>query len=157
MIRRLAAWKQTSDLHSDHLSQAVLLRFAESGRLEAHRRRLAAAGRTRLQVLLDACSRHLPSGARFTRPEGGANVWIRLPEPLDSERILPKAEEAGVSYLPGRWFAVQRPQTGALRLSFAGLPPRVIEEGVHILGRVFRKEWQRQRTSAEAGLAPAIV
>jgi 2-aminoadipate transaminase len=157
VIRRLAAWKQTSDLHSDHLSQAVLLRLAESGRLEAHRRRLAAAGRERLHALLDACARHLPAGTRFTRPEGGTNVWVRLPEPLDSERILPRAEESGVSYLPGRWFAVQRPQTGALRLSFAGLPPEVIEEGLQILGRIFRKEVQRQRAAAEAGLAPAIV
>lgn len=156
-VSRLAAWKQTSDLHSDHLSQAVLLRFAESGRLEAHRLRLAAAGRLRLQAVLAACARHLPAGARFTRPEGGANVWARLPEPLDPERILPKAEEAGVTFLPGRIFAVQRPQTGALRLCFAALDPATIEEGVRILGRVFRKEWQRQRATAGARLAPAIV
>lgn len=156
-VRRLAAWKQTSDLHSDHLSQAVLLRFAESGRLQAHRRRLAAAGRLRLHAALAASARHLPAEARFIRPEGGANLWIRLPEPLDAERILPRAEEAGVSYLPGRVFAVERPQTGALRLCFAGLDPSAIEEGVRILGRIFRKEWQRQRAAAGAGLAPAIV
>src|SRR6266849_6647555 len=37
VIARMTEAKQLSDLHSDQLSQAVLLRFAESGRLEAHR------------------------------------------------------------------------------------------------------------------------
>lgn len=157
VARRLAEWKQTADLHSDQLSQAVLLRFASSGRLEAHRRRLIEAGRARLHAVLDACARQLPPGAQHTRPEGGANLWVRLPEPLDAERLLAKAEEAGVSYLPGRFFAVQRAEPGGLRLSFAGLAPERIGEGMEILGRIFRAEWRRQRASKEAGLAPAIV
>ncbi len=37
-IARLTEAKESSDLHSDQLSQAVLLRFAASGRLRAHRR-----------------------------------------------------------------------------------------------------------------------
>lgn len=157
VARRLAECKQTADLHSDHLSQAVLLRFAASGRLEAHRRRLLEAGRVRLASVLEACSKHLPPGSQHTRPEGGANLWVRLPEPLDAERLLVRAEEAGVSYLPGRLFAVQRPETGGLRLTFAGLAPERIEEGMEILGRIFRAEWRKQRASLEAGLAPAIV
>ncbi len=157
VVRRLADWKQTADLHSDHLSQAVLLRLFESGRLEAHRRRLVEAGRARLRAVLEGCARHLPEGARYTRPQGGANVWVRLPEGLDAERLLAKAEAAGVSYLPGRLFAVQRAEPNALRLSFAGLDPALIEEGLQILGRTFRREWQKTRASAEAGLATAIV
>jgi 2-aminoadipate transaminase len=157
VVRRLAEWKQTADLHSDHLSQAVLLRLFESGRMESHRRRLLDAGRARLRAALDGCAKHLPPGSRFTRPEGGANVWVRLPEGLDAERLLAKAEAAGVSYLPGRLFAVQRADAGALRLSFAGLEPALIEEGLQILGRIFRREWQKARASASAGLAPAIV
>lgn len=157
VARRLAECKQIADLHSDHLAQAVLLRFAASGRLEAHRRRLVEAGRARLDAVLEACAKHLPEGSMHTRPEGGANLWVRLPEPLDAERLLAKAEEAGVSYLPGRLFAVQRAETGGLRISFAGLAPEKIGEGMEILGRIFRAEWRRLRAAEGAGLAPAIV
>jgi DNA-binding transcriptional MocR family regulator len=157
LVRRLAGWKQTADLHSDHLSQAVLLRMLESGRLEAHRRRLIEAGRARLRAVLEGCARHMPEGTRFTRPQGGASVWVRLPEGMDAERLLARAEAAGVSYLPGRLFAVQRVEPSALRLNFAGLDPRQIEEGLLILGRLFRREWHKVRASVEAGLAPAIV
>lgn len=157
VVRRLADWKQTADLHSDHLSQAVLLRLLESGRLEAHRRRLVAAGRERLRAVLQGCAKHLPEGTRFTRPQGGSNVWVRLPEGMDAERLLARAEAAGASYLPGRLFAVQRVEAHALRLNIAGLEPASIEEGLQILGRIFRREWQKARASAETGLEPAIV
>jgi len=137
LIDRLRHAKEASDLHTDQLSQAVLLEFAESGRLGAHLGRVLQAGAERLRATLDACRAFLPAGARWTRPEGGMNVWVRLPEPLDAEELLPRARKEGVAYLPGRLFAISRREPGALRLSFAGLPPEAIRAGLEILGRVF--------------------
>ena len=150
LIDRLRQAKETSDLHTDQLAQAVLLEFAESGRLEAHRRRVLEAGRERLSAALDACRASLPAGTRWTRPEGGMNIWVRLPEPLDAADLLARAQKEGVAYLPGRYFAVSRPEAGALRLSFAGLAPEQIREGLAILGRVFSGE-----TAAAESLEPA--
>jgi 2-aminoadipate transaminase len=48
LIDRLRQAKESADLHTDQLSQAVLLDFAESGRLEAHRARMLQAGAERL-------------------------------------------------------------------------------------------------------------
>src|SRR5439155_24024544 len=69
LIDRLRSAKEAADLHTDQLSQAVLLEFAESGRLEAHVRRVLEAGSQRLAATLDAFARYLPSGTRWTRPE----------------------------------------------------------------------------------------
>ena len=140
LIDRLRQAKEASDLHTDQLSQAVLLEFAESGRLETHRTRVLQAGGERLRATLEGCRAFLPAGSRWTRPEGGMNVWVRLPEPLDAEELLPRARKEGVAYLPGRLFAVSRREPGALRLSFAGLPPEQIRAGLEILGRVFSGE-----------------
>src|SRR5258705_1268131 len=84
VIARMVEAKQLSDLHSDQLSQAVLLRFAESGRLEAHRQQIVKAGAEKLKAVLSGCERYLPAGSSFTRPQGGMNLWIRLPDPLDA-------------------------------------------------------------------------
>ncbi|MBN9662121.1 MAG: PLP-dependent aminotransferase family protein [Acidobacteria bacterium] len=157
VIGRLAELKQWTDLHSDQLSQAVLLRFAQSGSLESHRQRMVEAGRARLHAVLSACERYLPQGSRFTRPQGGMNLWVRLPDPLDASELLPRAQRAGVSFLPGRYFAVSRQEPGALRLSFAGLPPEQIETGLAILGRVCQEELAAARAAQSAGLAPVIV
>ena len=155
LIDRLRQAKESSDLHTDQLSQAVLLEFAESGRLEAHRARVLAAGAERLAATLEGCRNNLPAGARWTRPEGGMNVWVRLPDRLDAGEILPRAHREGVAYLPGRYFAVSRLEPGALRLSFAGLPPDQIRAGLEILGRVVAGELGSANEASEP--APAIV
>ena len=157
LTARLAQAKQWTDLHTDQLSQAILLRFAESGRLAAHHARVVAAGAERLGAALESCERHLPAGARFTRPQGGMNLWVRLPEPLDAGELLPRAQREGVTYLPGRYFAVSRHEPGGLRLSFAGLEPAEIRKGIAVLGGVFAAELDRLRRSDRMDPAPAMV
>jgi 2-aminoadipate transaminase len=143
LIARLTQAKNLCDLHTDQLSQAVLLRFAESGRLERHVADLIGAGRQRLEAVLAACSHCLPAGSDFTRPQGGMNVWVRLPEPLDASDLLPRAHRENVAYLPGKYFSVSQPDPGALRLSFASLSPDQIRQGLDILGNLFCAELAR--------------
>ena len=157
VIDSCAAGKQWMDLHSDHLSQAVLLQFARTGRLEAHTRRVVAAGAEKLAAALSACADHLPEGTGFTRPAGGMNIWVRLPHPLDASALLRHAEEQGVSYLPGRYFAIGRGEPGSLRLSFAGLEASRIREGISILGALFTQELRRERQGGYGRQATAIV
>jgi 2-aminoadipate transaminase len=155
LIDRMRHAKEASDLHTDQLSQAVLLEFAESGRLAAHRARVLEAGAKRLRATLDACREYLPAGTRWTYPRGGMNIWVRLAEPLDAAQLLPRAQKEGVAYLPGRYFAVSRQDAGALRLSFAGLPPEEIRRGVSVLGRIVAGEIAAAAQSFEP--APAMV
>ncbi len=156
LVERLVEAKQLADLHTDQLSQALLLRFLESGRLEKHLAVMIAAGAERLAATLAASRRYLPPGTQFTRPQGGMNVWVELPTPLDAGELLPRAERAGVAYLPGKYFAVARPAAGALRLCFADLDPERIREGIRILGEIFTSEMERTR-GARGQPAPAIV
>lgn len=156
LVARLTEAKQLADLHTDQLSQAALLRFAQSGRIQAHRARVLAAGAERLKAVLEACAAHLPAGTFYTRPQGGMNLWIRLPEPLDAGELLPRAHRRGVSYLPGRYFEVSRREPGGLRLCFAGLEPAKIRAGVAILGELFAGELARARMERDEP-APAVV
>ena len=72
------------------------------------------------------------------------NVWVKLPEPLDAAEMAARAEREGVSFLPGRHFAVStsptyRPHTHELRLSFAGLDPQADSRRSGCTGRNFSK------------------
>jgi 2-aminoadipate transaminase len=156
-IARMIEAKQLSDLHSDQLSQAVVLRFAESGRLESHRQRVLRAGSEKLRAALAACEKYLPAGSAFTRPQGGMNLWVRLPEPLDAGELLPRAQREEVSYLPGRYFTVSHPDPGGFRLSFAGLAPEKIEAGIRILGEIFTAELERIGPARSFEPEPAMV
>jgi DNA-binding transcriptional MocR family regulator len=157
LIASLTAARQWCDLHTDQLSQAVLLRFAQSGRLAEHVGKSQELGRERLAATLRSCEQHLPSGSTFTRPEGGMSVWVRLPEPLDASDLLSRAQREGVTYLPGKHFAVGPHEPGTLRLSFGGLPPSLIEAGIARLGRMFQQEWQQSRSASQFEAVSALV
>lgn len=149
VIARLAEAKEISDLHSDQLSQAVLLRFAESGELERHLQRTRQAGAGRLEAVLNACAQFLPAGAKYTRPEGGMSIWIDLPAPLTAEAVLSEAQEQGVTFLPGRHFSSGHGHLRGLRISFGGLPVDQITRGMRILGETA----ERQLSAAVADIA----
>jgi DNA-binding transcriptional MocR family regulator len=156
VIQCLAELKQTSDLHSDHLAQAVLFHFANSGEMARHIKRTRESGAERLAAALSACGRYLPPGARFTRPEGGLNLWVELPAPLDAHDILMRAQEQGVSFLPGNYFTEGRAYARFLRLSFGGLAPKEIERGIRIIGAIAVKELN-SATQKAFEPAPALV
>jgi 2-aminoadipate transaminase len=133
VIARATELKQLADLHTDHLSQAFLLRFAESGKLARHQAIVIAAAKEKLRALDQSCRRHL-SGCTWKVPGGGMNMWINLPAGLDAVALRGLAQQAGIDYLPGRYFSVSRSLDSGLRLSFAGLDPNEIRKGIEILG-----------------------
>ena len=155
-IARLSEAKEASDLHSDQLSQAVFLRFAETGRLAAHRKKMLSAGAERLRACIEACEKELPAGSEFTRPEGGMNLWVRLPEPLDAAELAVRVARENVSFTPGKYFAVSRPQTHGLRLCFAAMTPENIRYGLRVLGVIFRAELARANKERRDPV-PALV
>ena len=154
VIARVTEFKQLSDLHTDQLSQAFLLRFAESGELAAHQKRMVAAGREKLRAVSEAARQHL-EGCTFTIPDGGMNLWVDLgsdgADGLDAAALRGLAQRAGVDYMPGRQFSVTRALDSGLRLSFVGLEVNEIRLGIELLGSVVREA----RMSRTGALAPA--
>ncbi|HML18352.1 MAG TPA: PLP-dependent aminotransferase family protein [Bryobacteraceae bacterium] len=122
-IARLTEAKEASDLHSDQLSQAVLLRFAESGRLADHHVKTLASGAERLKECLAGCARELPQGSRYTRPEGGMNVWVRLPEMLDASELAARAARK-CQLSSGPLFCGDAPADARAAAEFCGLETR---------------------------------
>ncbi|MEI7645918.1 MAG: PLP-dependent aminotransferase family protein [Chloroflexales bacterium] len=122
-----------------HFSAHVVAALIELGLLDTHVERLRDALRSHRDALLFALSRHLPSGCTWNPTLGGFFVWVRLPAGMDSAAILPAAESAGVSYMPGERFFAEGGGQNYLRLSFSLLPPDELTEGVSRLGSVLRR------------------
>jgi 2-aminoadipate transaminase len=89
--------------------------------------------------MLDALAAEMPDGTRWTRPEGGYQVWVELPEPLDSRDLFADALRAGVLFAPGSQFRPDGRPSRGLRLSLAQAAPERIREGVARLGRIARE------------------
>jgi 2-aminoadipate transaminase len=94
--------------------------------------------RAKRDAMLEALEEHMVGVATWSRPKGGLFVWVRLPEGLDTTKLLEAAHAAGVTYLPGTNFSPEGKGTSYLRLSFAYLSPENIRAGIEVLARVLK-------------------
>ena len=92
---------------------------------------------------MDKAVKHLArelgsTGATWTRPQGGMFIWVRLPEGLNAQTLLPAAVEAGMAFVPGAPFFAGQSDVRTLRLSFVTSTPAQIERGMAALASVVR-------------------
>ncbi|HET9084210.1 MAG TPA: PLP-dependent aminotransferase family protein, partial [Candidatus Limnocylindrales bacterium] len=73
--------------------------YAAAGKYEPNVARLRDVFRSRSAALVGAIREALP-GATLADPEGGYFVWLRLPDGLSAESLLPAADAAGLTYQP---------------------------------------------------------
>jgi GntR family transcriptional regulator/MocR family aminotransferase len=140
----LVAIKRVNDLACPNLVQRALDAYVSVGRYQTHLRRCCQAFKKRRDVMLQAIGRHLPPECEVARPRGGLFVWLRLPEGLSSEALLPTARREGVTFAPGPAFFVNSEGDGFLRLNFAAFAPEVIEEGIARLARALSATLHKQ-------------
>lgn len=132
--------KRVNDLATSNLMQRALEAYVTVGRYQAHLRRSRQVYRKRRDAMLLALNRHLPAGVRLDPPQGGLFIWLRLPDDLSSEELLPLACDEGVAFAPGDGFFPNGSYgQSCMRLNFAAQPPEVIEEGIRRLGRAIRR------------------
>ena len=136
---KLLQAKQAADLHTPGFNQRVVAEVLKDGFLERHVPTIRARYKAQRDAMLDALARELGStGAEWTQPAGGMFVWVRLPEGLEAQALLPQAVEAGMAFVPGAPFYAHAPDPRTLRLSFVTSTAEQIEQGMAALGRVVR-------------------
>jgi 2-aminoadipate transaminase len=122
----------------NHFTSLVVAQFCRSGEYDALLERYRMAYRTRRDALLSGLSQHMPDTCSSTHPSGGYFVWMRLPEHIDAETLLPHAEAMGVSFVPGTLFYLDDGGHNALRLAFSLYPPDELTEGARRLGAALK-------------------
>jgi 2-aminoadipate transaminase len=122
----------------NHFTAHVAAAFFDLDLLDEHIERLQTTYHGRRDALLDGLKRFLPSDCRWTTPGGGFFVWVQLPVGYDSDALLPVAEQAGVSFVPGTRFCTGGGGERYLRLAFSLLPAAELTEGARRLGAAIR-------------------
>jgi len=123
----------------NHFAALVVTAFCASGQYDQQIETLRASYRARRDALLAGLSTHLPPGCQWTTPGGGFFVWVRLPKHMDAAELLPRAEAAGVSYIPGASFHTGGGGASALRLAFSLYEPDELNDAASRLGSVIHE------------------
>lgn len=130
VIERLVNAKQAADLHTASLNQKVMADLAATA-LDDQLPRLIAAYRGRRDAMLSAMEDLMPDTVRWSRPQGGMFVWLRLPETIDTTELLRTAvEDHKVAFIPGGAFMIDPDRRFNARLSFTLGEPSRIREGI---------------------------
>ncbi len=149
-VDALLALRNAADLGGALPLQVALADFIRSGAYERHLVALRKRLRSRRDALLAALALEMPEGAEWTTPEGGYQVWLDLPAPLDSREVFADALAAGVLFAPGYQFHFDRRPSRGLRLSIGLADEDTLREGIARLARVVKERLAHGAVGAHA-------
>ncbi|MFC3885892.1 PLP-dependent aminotransferase family protein [Bacillus songklensis] len=127
--------KASMDIGSPLLTQKAILPFLRTERMKNHLEKLRIALQIRRDTAVDIMS-SLTGMVELRVPKGSLNLWISLPDSVHPLRLLEKANEASISFLPGSSCFVHEPKHHHIRISYSLLSDRDLTIGLQKLCEV---------------------
>jgi DNA-binding transcriptional MocR family regulator len=161
VIERLSQIKQLADLHCSTLIQGAVHEFCQRGALDKHLDRVRGPYRQRRDAMMAMLTEHGPAGLGWDAPQGGFNLWCRLPPGLKARQLMAEAARQSVALVPGEVFYPDGGGQEEIRLNFSCPPLALIEEGIQRLGVALttlmrRQEKQEPGREVEVETSPIV-
>jgi 2-aminoadipate transaminase len=134
IMRRLLPLK--GDSGTGALDQMVVAEYF-SKHFDKHLGHLNGILHDKLKTMVEAVEREFGASAECWHPKGGIFLWIKLPEGVDTRKLLKPAAAAGIIFNEGPAWAVSADNSAShLRLCFAMPDKKTIRDGVAALAQV---------------------
>lgn len=136
---KLVQAKQAADLHTPSFNQRVVVEVMKDDFLQAHIPTIRTLYKAQRDAMLAALEREMAGlDISWTRPVGGMFLWVRLPQGMDAQKLLPLAVERGMAFVPGAPFYPGDPEVNSLRLSYVTVSPEQIDKGIAALAAAIK-------------------
>jgi len=139
VMEKILVAKQSSDLHSNYLSQRAVYQYLIDHDLDEHILNIKKVYKRQRDLMVSMIEEHFPEEIKCTKPEGGMFLWATLPENLSSLHLFKLATKENVAFVPGRAFYVDGGGDNTLRLNFSNSDEEKIEEGIKRLAKVIKR------------------
>lgn len=136
---KMVVAKQSMDLCSPGYTQLIAAEYLKRGLLPKQVENIRRVYGRKLQVMLDALSRHMPKGVEWSKPEGGLFLWVKLPRKMSASELFPKAVEKKVAYVVGSAFHCDGKGQNTMRLNFSFPTEKQIDEGIQRLANMIKE------------------
>jgi DNA-binding transcriptional MocR family regulator len=120
---RLLADRSAESMYVSGLLQHAALEVVTDPGWTTHLRRLRTHLRNRRDLLVESLAEHAPQIRIDHVPRGGLNLWARLPDDTDRDRLVRDCETDGVYVASGHESFPAEPSGPYLRLNFTGPNP----------------------------------
>lgn len=138
IAERLAEAKSRMGYSTSHLGERLAQRWLASDDEERHLAFATNALARRRAIMLEAIRKHVaPNAIHFApnAPQGGFYIWLRLRSPVSDKELFEACIRNGVIVMPGLIYGAEK---GYIRLTYASVNEKQIEEGVERLGNTLR-------------------
>lgn len=140
IIQKFVVLKQAMDLCTAPILQLATAAYLKGGYLLKHVAEVVEVYHKKRDKMLQMLEKYMPSGVKWTKPEGGLFLWVTLPEKIDATEMLKTALEERVAYVAGVDFYPPRDaRRNDFRLNFSYSSFEQIEEGVKRLAATIKR------------------
>ena len=140
LLDRIYVCKQSLDLCPPVFDQYVAAEFMSSGKLDANLAKSVRMYKGKRDLMLSLLEKYMPSGASWTRPEGGLFIYLSLPAEFDAVAFYEKSLAEGVAYVAGNFFCTDGRGHNTMRLNFSFMSEEKIKAGIPLLCKLIKEE-----------------
>lgn len=122
------------------VTQMAVALYLRGSRFDRHVRTLRRQMETQVKAMSNLIYKYFPDGTRISRPKGGFVVWVELPSGICTDKLLPRAIQAGTSFMPGCYFSASGLYRNHMRINCGNPVTPTIELAIQKLGALAHSE-----------------
>lgn len=139
LVEQLTRLRRMIDRQGEQLLEEAMANLLKNGDIGRHLKKANKIYHERRDVLCRLLREQLGKNVSFKIPDGGFAVWTQYLNGLSAKAVSQKAAEMGLSVSDGSGYYHNYDNTSFIRLGFASLNLKELDEGVEILKRAIEK------------------
>ena len=139
ILDRLIVAKQSADLCTPAFTQMVAAKYLASGKYEENLQKTCALYKRKKELMVKSFEEYMPEGVKWTNPEGGLFLFLKLPVQYDTRELFDIAIKENVAFVTGEAFHCDGAGKHTMRLNFSFASDEKIVEGVKRLANAIKQ------------------
>lgn len=137
LLGKINISKQYKDLHTNMFSQHILHEYLKEFDIFKHINLLQKEYKQKAELFYKTLKKELGDKLEIEKPKGGMFIWAKLKDGRDTYKLLDKAIEKKVLYVPGVLFCEDKKNISYVRFNYTNSTNEDIKEGIRRLKKVF--------------------
>ena len=129
-----------SDISSSGYLQRAFDLYLRKGYWRSHIENIRKVYSEKYKIMMDNLSILDKYGIKYTKPNGGLSIWLKLPNNVNSSNLYYECVENNLSLVPGKVFFINNNlNDNYLRISYGAVDNNEIMKGIGILDNILSK------------------
>ncbi|MDD2447352.1 MAG: PLP-dependent aminotransferase family protein [Tissierellia bacterium] len=140
LLKGIIKAKHTTDISSSGYLQRAFDLYLRKGYWRSHIENIRKVYSEKYKIMMDNLSILDKYGIKYTKPNGGLSIWLKLPNNVNSSNLYYECVENNLSLVPGKVFFINNNlNDNYLRISYGAVDNNEIMKGIGILDNILSK------------------